>query len=111
MIVKVKFEELNEVKNTMLKDKNSFEIEVNRLLGAMEKLKTIWTGDDADMFYKNAYPYIKRMRVISEAIETLGNFIDGSAKQYVESERQNSSIMKSEVFSENEQLPEADIDY
>ena len=116
MNIKVNFEELGQVKSVMTKDKDSFAIEVNRLLGAMERLRTIWTGDDADTFFKNAYPYIKRMSIIGESMGTLGDFIDGSSRQYRDNEQQNSSIMKSEVFMEDEQqftelaeLPETDI--
>ena len=103
MNIKVNFDELDNVKNVMTKDKESFSYEVKRLLDATEKLRTIWTGDDADMFFNNAYPYIKRMSVIGEAMGTLGDFIGGSTNQYRSNEEQNSSIMKSEVFMDDEQ--------
>ena len=97
MIVKVKYSELDEVKKKMLSDKDLLKLEIERLLKATDKLHSIWLGEASDSYYNNAYPYIKRMEVLVNSIDTIEQFIDGSSKQYKENDKKYSDKLKQEV--------------
>ena len=47
MVIKVKHDELNNVKDVMKKDGNAYDDEIKSMLDQIAILRTIWQGDDA----------------------------------------------------------------
>ena len=60
MELKVNPEELDHVKDVMIKDADEFDSNIDKLREQIEILKGIWQGQDADMFCKNVGEFFER---------------------------------------------------
>lgn len=97
MILKIKHEELKNVKDVMKKDASLLNDEIDILLEQTEKLKTIWQGQDADMFCNNVYEYLKKMKPIPACLNVLGDFINNINNKYTENDESFSKELQTEV--------------
>jgi len=97
MLLKVKHDELKNVKDVMIKDSALLDDEINILKEQIEKLRTIWQGQDANMFCDNVYNYIERMKTIPASIRTLGDFINKANNRYAENDEMFSRELQTEV--------------
>lgn len=97
MILKVKHDELNNVKDVMVKDGELLDTEIETLLGQIDKLKTIWQGQDAEIFCNNVYEYINRMKTIPITLRTMGKFINNINNQYSENDEAFGKELETEV--------------
>lgn len=75
MIIKIKRDELTDVTNTMKNNSLSLDNEINSLLEQIEKLKTVWKGVDATVFYDDANRYFNEMKKIPATSRFIGDFI------------------------------------
>ena len=82
MVVKVRHKELMEVKSNMINNSEELDIEINNILQYLNELKGVWQGEDADIFYEEAYNYINRMKTITNCFDVLGNFINDVNHSY-----------------------------
>lgn len=82
MVVKVRHKELMEVKSNMINNSEELDIEINNILQYLNELKGVWQGEDADIFYEEAYNYINRMKTITNCFDVLGNFINDANHSY-----------------------------
>ncbi len=98
MRINVKHEELKNVRKVMKKDQDLLEIEINSMLKNLEELMTIWKGEDADKFNNNAYNYFTRMKILPEALETIGNLINKIDDDYIESDKLFSNELRKKVI-------------
>lgn len=96
MILKVKHEELQKVKHTMIKDGNALNDEIKIMQDEMEKLKTIWQGQDASTFYDNVYGYLDKMKKIPASLIEMGNFINNMDRSYTERDQEFSKELQKE---------------
>lgn len=104
MNLKVRHNELNNVKDTIKEDAIKIDEEINYWTNSIEKLKSIWQGEDADVFYTKANTYVQRMKVIPECFRTMSEFmsdanvlyedVDNSLKDELEKESMNENLEK-----------------
>lgn len=104
MIIKADFDELKDVENVIINNKDSLNYELEKLLQSLERLKEIWFGEDFDTFYNNAYPYISRMKVLCTFMETIGNVIKNSGDFYKEQDDSYADSLKKERAAIDEQI-------
>ena len=97
MLLKVKHDELKNVKDVMIKDSALLDDEINILKEQIEKLRTIWQGQDAKMFCDNVYNYVERMKTIPTSMRILGDFINKANNRYAESDEMFSRELQTEV--------------
>ena len=75
-----------EVKSNMINNSNELDIEINNILAYLNELKGVWQGEDADIFYEEAFNYINRMKTITNCFNVLGNFMNDANHSYEESD-------------------------
>lgn len=103
MLLKVKHEELHDVLNTMVKDGDAYDTEIEKMLGEIEKLRTIWQGQDATVFCDNVHAYITKMKNIPIALRNMSTFIDKANNGYTEKDEEFSKELEKEAFNYDEQ--------
>lgn len=100
MLVKVDHRELENIKDVMKTDSDLLDEEINVMLNNLEKLRTIWQGEDSDKFYNNAFNYISRMKTITNAMGVMGEFIYNMNNNYQENDKQFSKEIEVNVSNE-----------
>ncbi len=75
MEFKVNHSELKQTTDVILNDGEALSIEIDNMLKYTESLRNIWQGVDSDTFYNNIYNYLNRMKIIPEALDTIGKFV------------------------------------
>lgn len=103
MILKVKHEELKKVKDVMKNDGELLDNEIAIMLEQLEKLKTIWQGQDSDVFCSNVYNYVTRMKTIPSSLRVLSEFIGKADNKYIDNDDAFSQELKTEVDNYDEQ--------
>lgn len=91
MIIKVKHDELNDVSNTIKKDSEDYDVEIEMMLNSVELLKNIWQGDDASIFCDNFTDYLTRMKGIPVTLRKMSEAIDTANEGYQEFDESFSS--------------------
>ncbi len=81
MRVTVDHDELSNILLTVDDDNKYIYEQIDYLLKQLDDLKSIWTGDDAEAFYKKAEGYINYIRAVPRYCENLSK-ISGSANNY-----------------------------
>lgn len=102
MLLKVKHEELNGVLKTMVTDGDAYDSEIDNMLKQIEILKTIWQGDDAEIFCKNVGDYITKMKNIPIALRNMSKFIDKANNGYTENDEAFSKELETEATNYDE---------
>ena len=102
MGIKVKHDELNNVKDVMKKDGNAYDDEIKSMLDQIAILRTIWQGDDAKEFCDNAEDYFTRMKTIPIALRNMSRFIGTVDKDITEADEQFARELRTEVGNYNE---------
>lgn len=82
MNLRVEFDELKNITTVIDKDKDELNVEINKLLDSLERMKNVWSGDDFDRFFNKVYNYIHRMKVLTEFMQTSSEYINYSNDQY-----------------------------
>ena len=100
MLLKVNHEELKNVKDVMKENSNLLNEEITIMLNNLENLRTIWQGDDSDLFYDNAFNYISRMKTITSAMNVMGDFINNMDDNYKKNDEQFSKEIEVNVSNE-----------
>lgn len=104
MLLKVKYDELKEVADTINNDSSLLSEEIKKLLDQIEKLKSIWQGIDADAFYGNSYDYFQKMTTISATLNNLGKFIEKTNNEYKNGDEAFSRELDTEVNNYEENI-------
>ena len=97
MNLKVKHNELNNVKKNLNANSEKLNTEIELWLNCIEKLRTIWQGDDANLFCDKAEGYVSRMKVISSSFDTIGNFIKEADDVYLEKDMKLKNNLEKEA--------------
>lgn len=103
MRVRLDFDELDSIKEMSNKNREDLNYQIDRMLESLERLRTIWRGDASDIFYKNAHPYIERMKVLGEFMDLTSNFVGKYSNSYYEQDQAFSQSIKKEVILADEQ--------
>ena len=61
-MLKVTHSELTNVRKVMDDDEKALDLEIEKMQKQIEKLKTIWQGQDADAFCKNYENFLLKMK-------------------------------------------------
>ena len=104
MLLKVKYDELKEVADTINNDSSLLSEEIKKLLDQIEKLKSIWQGIDADAFYENSYDYFQKMTTISATLNNLGKFIEKTNNEYKNGDEAFSRELDTDVNNYEENI-------
>ena len=99
MDFEVDTDQLKLAENRLYKESDAFHTELNVWVDQIERLKDIWTGEDADIFYRKIEEYITKLRMVSETEKNLGKLLRTSYSSY---EDQDSEFML-ELKKDNEQ--------
>ncbi len=97
MEIKVQHEELNQVKTVMEKDAEDFNSDIEKLRGQVEILKTIWQGQDADLFCKNAGDFFDKMKGLPIAMRAMGKFIGQANGDFQDGDESFSKELETEA--------------
>ena len=97
MKLKVKHEELNSVADVMTKDGDSYDVQIDKILSEIEKLRAVWIGYDAEEFCDNFERYMKKMKNIPIALRVLAKLTKSADKGYVEKDESFSKELRTEV--------------
>jgi len=96
MNIKVNFSELEEVERIQKNNQDLLYQEIERLLKSLERLKSIWNGEDFERFYENAYNYISRMKVLCSFMDTMSEVMKNASELYKEQDENCSNSLKEE---------------
>lgn len=99
MKVRVEYDELEYITKNTKEDKSELEIEINRLLENLERIKTMWQGTDADIFYDKAFEYIKRMKVLCSFMNATGELIQYGTNNYQKQDQSFARDLNKEVVN------------
>ncbi len=97
MELKVNPEELDHVKDVMIKDADEFDSNIDKLREQIEILKGIWQGQDADMFCKNVGEFFEKMKGLPVAMNAMGKYIERANGDFQEGDEAFSKELETEV--------------
>lgn len=96
MIIKVNKEELKNVSQDLTKSSDSFLNELKIWENSITKLKTIWEGVDADIFYSRINDYLLKLKMLYETTNSIGKIINLADNKYIEKDLEFASDLKKE---------------
>ena len=104
MIIKVGHNEINDVTKTLNQDQQDFDKEIDTMLGQIERMKGIWSGTDASIFYEKATEYIKNMKKITTTMKNISNFSDKANNGFIEVDQSFGKDLEEEAnkYDEND---------
>ncbi len=86
MKIRVNHNELNQVVNNTFGNHEKLRNEIDAMLADINSLKSVWMGEEADMFYSRIDNYLGNMKAIDETYNTLSNFMSKANKLYREAD-------------------------
>lgn len=108
MQITVRPDDLNHVSDVMVKDASDLNASFDKLLEQLNVLKTIWQGQDADMFCKNVGNALNLFKGVPNSIDKLGVVVRKTTGSFVEGDEEFSNNLHKEVleyeqpYSDNE---------
>ncbi len=96
MELKVKYSEVKNFADVIIKDSVTIDEEINNVLKDLDKLTTIWKGYDADKFHEHATAYFTTMRNIPKAMRNIDRSINAALAGYRDSESAFSAMLRGE---------------
>ena len=96
MIIRVNKEELKNVSQDLTKSSDNFLHELEVWENSVSKLKTIWEGIDADIFYSRIDEYLLKLKMIRETSTSLGKIINLADNKYIEKDLEFARDLKKE---------------
>ena len=106
MKLHVNKKELKNVSDDLKKSSMSVNDEIELWIKEHEKLRSIWSGYDADTYFKKIDQYLLKLKMISETSSELGNFIEKAHSRYTEED----SEFAQELRKENDQYDYKQLD-
>lgn len=82
MNLKVTHNDLNELCNLSGVNSDLLIEEINIWLKNIDELEQVWTGDDAQEFFDNVRYYLKKLELITNTYNSLGDFIKNANNEY-----------------------------
>lgn len=99
MNIEVDTDELRNCEMIFSKNSISLEEEIKYWEAQIERLKNVWSGTEADIFYRRITSYLLKLKMIYETTNIFSKTIQKSYTMYEEKDKEFSS----ELRSENEQ--------
>lgn len=96
MIIKADKEELKTVSNNLIKSSSDVYKEIDTWKSSIAKLKSIWQGKDADIFYSRIDRYLAKLKMLAETSNSIGEFINKANNKYIERDREFAETLKKE---------------
>ena len=96
MKVKVDKKELKKVSEDLIKSSLNVNDEIELWIKEHEKLKTIWSGYEADTYFKKADQYFLKLKMISETSNNLGDFIEKAHRKYSDEDEEFAQDLRKE---------------
>lgn len=97
MIIKANHNELKNYANHTKKNSVLLENEIDSVIMNVQKLGTIWQGNDYNRFKDNILSYFTRMKVIPKTLDTISTFISEVDNSYIESDESFAKDLRKEV--------------
>ena len=76
MRIRVNHRELDDVKNKMIENSNELFNEIDGIIKDIEILKTMWSGNDANIFYTKIDNYLFRLKSVPETLNSFSKVIN-----------------------------------
>ena len=106
MRIHVNKKELKSVSEDLQKSSMSVNDEIELWVKEHDKLKAIWSGHDADVYFSKIDQYLLKLKMISETSSELGKFIEKAHNKYTEED----SEFAQELRKENDQYDYKQLD-
>ena len=100
MDLKLDGETLYEVEKTMEKDSQDLDKAIETITDALEELRGIWEGQDADKFFNNTREFFEKMKGIPMCMRNMGKFMNKANKDLNEKDAEFSKELETEVTGE-----------
>ncbi len=84
MDIEVDTEQLKEMEIDINRSADSFSEEIDWWKEQIERLKNVWQGEDAEIFYSKIDPYLIKLNMVSESERMIGKAIKNSYEMYEE---------------------------
>ena len=97
MDLKLDAEELYEVESVMERDSEDLDTAIETITQALEELRGIWEGQDADKFFNNTREFFEKMRGIPMCMRNMGKFMNRANKDLMEKDDEFSKELETEV--------------
>ena len=102
MLLKVGHEELQNVSDEIKVDSEAYDVEIENMLKEVEKLKTIWQGQDAETFCDSFSQYLNKMKNMSVAMKNMSTVMDIANNGYQDMDAAFSNALKTEASNYDE---------
>ena len=76
MRIRVNHRELDDVKNKMIENSNELFNEIDGIIKDIEVLKTMWSVNDANIFYTKIDNYLFRLKSVPETLNSFSKVIN-----------------------------------
>ena len=97
MDLKLDEEGLNEVESVMEKDSQDLDKAIETITQALEELRGIWEGQDADKFFNNTREFFEKMKGVPVCMRNMGKFINKANKDLMEKDDEFSKELETET--------------
>ncbi len=102
MEIKVTEDGLDQVKTTFEKDSEDLDSTILTITQALEELRQIWKGQDADKFFANTREYFEQMKGTPICMRNMGRFVGKANGELIEGDKEFSKELETEVYEEYE---------
>ena len=103
MDLKLDEEGLFEVETTMENDSQDLDTSIMTITDALEELRGIWEGQDADKFFNNTREFFEKMKGIPMCMRNMGKFMNKTNKDLIDKDEEFSGELETEVDERYEQ--------
>ena len=100
MKVRVEYDELEYITKNTKENKSDLEVEINKLLESLGRMKSMWQGQAADIYYSKAEAYIGRMKVLTTFMGETSDLVKFGTEQYQEQDQGFSRDLNKEVIED-----------
>ena len=96
VIIKADKEDLKDVSLDLIKSSNTIDNEISVWEDSVNRLKSIWMGKDADIFYSRIESYIIKLKMLTATSNSIGSFINKVNNSYIEKDQEFADDLKKE---------------
>ena len=84
MKIRVDHREMTNVINKLSNESNMLTTEIENIQKNIEELKTVWQGEEANIFYTRITNYLNKMEAIPATYDKMSSFLSRSNSRYKE---------------------------
>lgn len=94
MNINCDYDELEIIGLDTKKNGNDLTLEIEKWEKALEQLKNIWQGPDAEIFYAKLTNYITKLKMLSSTFDVFGSLMEKSVNVYYQEEEEWSQSVR-----------------